>query len=102
MKIRHRSTNEFNIIIFSTGNLDVRTRIMVFNATSNNISIMAWRSVLLMEESRVLEKTTDLPQVTDKLYGKFGSITITVEINVNQLRTIPLTNNDLNKYHDIC
>jgi hypothetical protein len=34
---------------------------MVFNATFNNISVISWRSVLLME------KTTDLPQVTDKL-----------------------------------
>jgi len=35
---------------------------MVFNATFNNISVMSWQSVLLMEE------TTDLLQVTDKLY----------------------------------
>jgi len=35
---------------------------MVFNATFNNISVISWLSVLL------LEKNTDLPQVTDKLY----------------------------------
>ena len=35
---------------------------MVFNATFNNISVISWRSVLLVK------KTTDLPQVTDKLY----------------------------------
>jgi hypothetical protein len=35
---------------------------MVFNATFNNISVISWRSVLLVE------KTTELPQVTDKLY----------------------------------
>ena len=41
---------------------------MVFNATFNNISIISWRSVLLVEETGVHpEKTTDLPQVTDKL-----------------------------------
>jgi hypothetical protein len=34
---------------------------MVFNATFNNISVISWQSVLL------LEKTTNLPQVTDKL-----------------------------------
>jgi hypothetical protein len=34
---------------------------MVFNATSNNISVILWWSVLLVE------KTTDLLQVTDKL-----------------------------------
>ena len=35
---------------------------MVFNATFNNVSVISRRSVLLVE------KTTDLPQVTDKLY----------------------------------
>jgi hypothetical protein len=35
---------------------------MVFKATSNNISVILWWSVLLVE------KTTNLPQVTDKLY----------------------------------
>jgi hypothetical protein len=35
---------------------------MVFNANFNNISCISWRSVLLEE------KTTDLSQVTDKLY----------------------------------
>jgi len=34
----------------------------VFNATFNNISVISWRSVLLVE------KTADLSQVTDKLY----------------------------------
>ena len=38
---------------------------MVFNATFNNISVMSWRSVSLVEDP---EKTTDLSQVTDKLY----------------------------------
>ena len=39
---------------------------MVFNATFNNILIISWRSVLLLTEFP--EKTTDLSQVTDKLY----------------------------------
>ena len=38
---------------------------MVINATFNNISVIAWLSVLLVEYP---EKNTDLPQVTDKLY----------------------------------
>jgi hypothetical protein len=42
--------------------------IMVFNATFNNISVISWRSVLLVEETEYSEKTTDLSQVTDKLY----------------------------------
>ena len=35
---------------------------LVFNATANNSSVISWWSVLSVE------KTTDLPQVTDKLY----------------------------------
>jgi len=35
---------------------------MEFNATFNNISVISWLSVLLMEETGVLS------QVTDKLY----------------------------------
>jgi hypothetical protein len=37
---------------------------MMFNATFNNISAISWRSVLLVEETRVLGET----QFTDKLY----------------------------------
>ena len=37
---------------------------MVFNATFNNISVISWWSVLLVYP----EKTTNLSQVTDKLY----------------------------------
>jgi hypothetical protein len=40
---------------------------MVFNATFNNISVASWRSVLLVEETGVPGKTTDLSQVTDKI-----------------------------------
>ena len=45
-------------------------RVMVFNATFNNISVISWLSVLLVEETNRSnrEKTTDLPQVTVKLY----------------------------------
>ena len=38
---------------------------MVLNATLTNISVISWPSVLLVE---YLEKTTELSQVTDKLY----------------------------------
>jgi hypothetical protein len=31
----------------------VRLRVMVFNATFNNISVISWRSVLLEEETGV-------------------------------------------------
>ena len=41
---------------------------MVFNATFNNISVISWQSVLLWRKHEYPEKTTDLSQVTDKLY----------------------------------
>jgi hypothetical protein len=42
---------------------------MLLNVTFNNISVISWRSILLVEETEVSgEKTTDLSQVTDKLY----------------------------------
>jgi hypothetical protein len=43
---------------------------MVFNATFNNISVILWQSVLLVEETGGPdpEKIIVLPQVTDKLY----------------------------------
>jgi hypothetical protein len=53
---------EFNLVVVGLG-------VMVFNATFSNISVISWRSVLLVEETGVQgEKSTDLPQVTDKLY----------------------------------
>ena len=33
--------------------LGVRVRVMLFNATFNNISVISWRSVLLVEKNRV-------------------------------------------------
>ena len=44
---------------------NVRVRVMVFNATFNNISVISWRSVLLWRKPEI---PIDLPQVTDKLY----------------------------------
>jgi hypothetical protein len=42
--------------------------VMVFNDTSNNISAISWRSVSLVEEIEYSEKTTNLPEVSDKRY----------------------------------
>jgi len=41
---------------------------MVFNATFNNISIISWLSVLLMEEIKIPGENHRPAQVTDKLY----------------------------------
>ena len=41
---------------------------MVFNATFNNISVIMWRSVLLVEDTGISGENHCLPQVTDKLY----------------------------------
>jgi hypothetical protein len=42
---------------------------MVFNSTFNNILVISWRSVLLVDETGGhLEETTDLSKVTEKLY----------------------------------
>jgi hypothetical protein len=42
---------------------------MAFNATFNNISVISWRSVFFWwRKPEYPEKTTDLSQVTDKLY----------------------------------
>ena len=48
-----------------------RIGVMVLKTTFKNISVISWRSALLVEETRVPgenQKNTDLPQVTDKFY----------------------------------
>jgi predicted SpoU family rRNA methylase len=51
---------------------------MVFNTTLNNISVISWRSVLLVKE------TTDLPQVIDRFYH---IMMYRVHITMNGIRT---------------
>ena len=41
---------------------------MMLNATFNNISVISWLPILLVRKTENQEKTTDLSQVTDKLY----------------------------------
>jgi hypothetical protein len=47
-------------------NFPKKVRVMVLNATFNNISVVSLPSVLLVEETG---ETTNLSQVTDKLYN---------------------------------
>ena len=42
--------------------------LMVFNATFNNISVISWRQFYWGRKPEDPEKTTDLSQVTDKVY----------------------------------
>jgi hypothetical protein len=48
--------------------IQIMRRNRKFASTFNNISGISWRSVLLVEEAGVPGETTDLSQVTDKLY----------------------------------
>ena len=41
---------------------------VVFNSTFNNISVISWWSVLLVEETGVPRENHDMPYITDKLY----------------------------------
>jgi len=68
MPVKYRDFQEEDILLFHP--MMVLVGFMVFNVTFNNISVISWRSVLLVEETRVQdkEKTTNLRQVTDKLY----------------------------------
>jgi hypothetical protein len=54
MTFKNKSMTRFGLVWF-----------IVFNAIFNNISVISWRSVLLVEHP---EKTTNLPQVTDTLH----------------------------------
>ena len=52
------------------GKINIRQKlwIMVFRATLNNISAILWRALCLWRKPEYPVKTTDLLQVTDKLY----------------------------------
>jgi hypothetical protein len=64
--------------------------LMVFNATFNNISVISWWSVLLVEETEYPEVTTDLPQDMHTICNEGYIYTIVDVFYENEFRrTIP-------------
>ena len=59
--------HDIDIICLQNNNMGIAVRVMVFNATFNNISVILRRSDLLLEETGVPREITDLQQVIDKL-----------------------------------
>jgi hypothetical protein len=55
-------TKEKNNLVFIIHEKKI-LEVMLLNTTFDNISVISWQSFLLLE---YLEKTIDLPQVTDK------------------------------------
>jgi hypothetical protein len=55
----------FLALISISGKIDLVCWFRLLNATFSNISVISWRSVLLVEKPEYQEKTTILTQVTD-------------------------------------
>ena len=54
----HCQTISFNAVIeYTLPWLELGVKVMVFDATFNNISVISWWSVLLVEETRVPGET---------------------------------------------
>jgi hypothetical protein len=66
---RSQLTRISNTIVMELGNLHLKIRVMlmVLNATFNNISVISWRSILLVEETGGPEENHRPTQITDKL-----------------------------------
>ena len=61
---------------------------MVFDTTYNNISIIIWRSLLLVEETAVTGKPNELPQVTDKTLSRDVVSSIHPAMDLNTIMII--------------
>ena len=62
---------------------------LMFNATFGNISAIAWRPVLVVEEAGVPERTTDHGQATGKLYQLRLRVKCTLFCNLQNLAANP-------------
>ena len=66
-------------------------KVMVLNATFYNISVISWRSVLLVEETEVplVKPTTELLEVIDKLcHVTVYRVLYTVYLVMNGIQTL--------------
>jgi hypothetical protein len=64
----HKDSKKTQFLQIKHAKYMLRLRVRVFNATLKKNSVISWQSVLLVEETGVPEKTTDMLQVTYKLY----------------------------------
>jgi hypothetical protein len=80
-------------------------RVVLFNTTFNNISVILWRSVLLMKETRV-PLTCDGFELTESMgscKSSYHTITTTTSISL-EIRVSLARYNDVNSkmYHHRC
>ena len=67
---------------------------MVLNTTFNNISVISWPSVLLVEETEVTRQTTDLSQFTEKSLSHNVVSSTPPHEHKCEFTTLVLTGND--------
>jgi len=75
--------------------------VRVFNTTLSNISVMSWWSVLLVEEKEYPNRTTNLPQVIDKLYHVMYRIHIVIVMRGIRGDNTDCIRNFKSSYHTI-
>ena len=86
--MKDRKLMEYRYLILILIHMRVRIRVMVFNATIHNISVISWRSVLLVEETGVPGEYPE--KTTDKLYR---IMLYQVHLSLSMIRTHNLSGN---------